>query len=265
MIALPYIISHEAADQKGKKVDRFSIYAHYVASGMFARGTCRVNIGLSDLDRDGKFNSDDSGRGTNLQIDLNADGKYWGRDEFHRTDEIIEICGGRFLVSALSNSRIEFTPTKLQLAYVGKPVPPFSFSLMNRSSHTAETLKGKPVVLDFWASWCVPCVANLSTLHRFRNEFGDRINIYSINVDKPTRRNLAENIIKQNQLEEISSIRGLGDADPLWKTFGGANLNRLSIPLYVLIDKDGTVRYVASGGDDLQELKQSIEKLPINN
>jgi len=47
---------------------------------------------------------------------------------------------------------------------------------------------------------------------------------------------------------------------PLWKTFGGANLNNLSIPLYVFVDKNGIIRYADNGGKDLNDLKSKIKE-----
>jgi hypothetical protein len=56
-------------------------------------------------------------------------------------------------------------------------------------------------------------------------------------------------------------MRGRGDADPLWKMFGGMEQNRLAIPLYVVVDAEGRLRYAANGGEDLAELRKTIKSL----
>jgi thiol-disulfide isomerase/thioredoxin len=213
------------------------------------------------MDRNGKFELTDSAGGTNFQIDANNDGKFWGKAEFHSTNEIVTLCGQNYLVSGLNNDRAEFTRTDLKLAKVDDPVPAFSFTLLDGRPVTDAALKGEVYVLDFWASWCIPCVKNLPHIVEFRDQNKDLVRVYSVNVDTARKRTSASEIIQKYGLAEFSTIRGLGDADPFWKTFGGANLNRLSIPLYVLVDKDGVVRYADNGGEGLIKLKQSIDKL----
>jgi thiol-disulfide isomerase/thioredoxin len=121
-------------------------------------------------------------------------------------------------------------------------------------------LKGKYYVLDFWASWCAPCVKNLSEVKTIREAYSS-ISVFSVNVDKVVRRKLAQKIIEENGIGDFTAIRGLGNDDTLWKSFGGASSNGLAIPLYVLIDKDAVVRYAGNGGEKLTELKLEIEKL----
>jgi hypothetical protein len=56
-------------------------------------------------------------------------------------------------------------------------------------------------------------------------------------------------------------MAGRGEADPLWKTFGRMEQNPLSIPLYVVVDRDGRLRYAGSGGDGLAELRAELVRL----
>ena len=68
-------------------------------------------------------------------------------------------------------------------------------------------------------------------------------------------------VIKKYQLTWLHVMNGRGDADPLWKMFGGMEGNRLSIPLYVLVDNSGQLRYAANGGKDLCELRTRLATL----
>lgn len=89
-------------------------------------------------------------------------------------------------------------------------------------------------------------------------EYKDKLSVFSINVDDPDRKSLADKIISEKQIAEYTTIRGLGDNDPFWKTFGSKSSN-LFIPLYVLVDDKGIIQYLGSGGDNLAEFRESIK------
>jgi thiol-disulfide isomerase/thioredoxin len=261
-INLPYSISYDRSEKKDKTRDYFFWQSHYRAAGELKFNDCSSPIFLQDFTADGVFDDADT-QATNLQIDRNRDGRIWGKEEHARSNEIIEFCGQNFLVAAMASdgSSITLQPTNLRIAKVGEKVPDFSLVLLNGKSITSESLQGKSYILDFWASWCVPCVENLPQVTNIKTQFENELSVISVNVDKPSRRSLAEQIIQKYQLFDFSVIRGLGEDDLLWKTFGGANLNRLAIPLYVLVDKNGTIRYANNGGKDLKDLREKILEL----
>lgn len=260
IIFLPFEISHQVYEKDGLTADFFKILPHYASAGTLSYKNCSSKISLLDMNFDGQFDFSDADGGTNLRIDQNNDGKFWGKEEYKKTNEIIEFCGQNFLVSSLNDADLTLTPTDLQLAKVGEVVPKFSFVLLNGETLSSDNLRGKHYVLDFWASWCLPCVENLPQINLLKKEYENKLAVFSVNVDGPARKHLAEKIISENRLFDFSAIRGLGNDDSLWKTFGGANLNNLSIPLYVFVDPDGIVRYAADGGKDLTDLKRKIKE-----
>lgn len=259
---IPFKVSHNKSDKKGMIIDQFFISPNYAAKGVLTYKNCSSEIILHDMNFDGKFSDSDAKRGTNLGIDFNKDDKFWGKDEFKKTDEIIEFCGQRFLISDLNSQSITFEPTDIKLAKVGEPVPDFSFSLLNNEIITSEKIKGKPFILDFWASWCSPCVKNLSKIAELENTFKNKLSVYSINIDEKENRDLAEKIINEKKIYDFSVIREMGDKDLLWKSFG---YTVHFIPAYILVDKDGIVRYANSGGDNLKDLKDKIAELKLEN
>jgi thiol-disulfide isomerase/thioredoxin len=254
---LPFEISHERVQIKDQAVDEFYISAHYLAMGILKYRNCSSKIALSDMDQNGAFDSADA-KGTNLEIDVNNDGKFWGATEFYKSVAIIEFCGQNFIVSGLNNSRIVFTRTNQKSVNVGAPVPSFSFALVNGARVTRESLMRGPYLIGFWASWCVPCVQELDRFNELRKQYADRVRVFSINVDDRSRRRLARSIVRDKGISEFTSIRGMGDADILWKSFGKPT--RLTIPLYVLVDGEGIVRYAGAGGANLSDVKDFLEK-----
>lgn len=259
VVFLPFEISHQTYEKKGVVMDSFLIIPHYVDGGTLSYKNCSSNIALSDMNFDGKFDISEAKFGTNFHIDRNNDGKFWGKEEHNKTNEIIEFCGQNFLISSLDNKSLTLMPTNLNLAKVGEATPEFTFTSLKGEVFDHQKLKGQFYLFDFWASWCVPCVENLPQIKSIEKENPNLI-IFSINVDEKARKDLVVEILDRFDLNKNAVIRGLGEEDDLWKTFGGVNNNH-SIPLYVLTDKDGIIKYSGAGGKDLIDLKTELKKI----
>ena len=68
----------------------------------------------------------------------------------------------------------------------GKPVPDFEITLLDGKEKVSnKSLKGKFYLLDFWATWCGPCVAEMENLHNAYQKFKDKnFVILSLSVDE---------------------------------------------------------------------------------
>ena len=55
---------------------------------------------------------------------------------------------------------------------------------------TAADLKARVVLIDFWATWCAPCLAQIPELKKLRATYGDRFEVLAISVDSRSRRDL---------------------------------------------------------------------------
>lgn len=100
-------------------------------------------------------------------------------------------------------------------------------------SLSLEEFRGRIVVLDFWAGWCAPCVAELPTLRRVVAEFGDeRVVVLGINLDRDVdafRAAVAEHGIDWPQIYD-------GSGGPI------GNLYRIAgIPMTYVINADGVI------------------------
>ena len=66
---------------------------------------------------------------------------------------------------------------------VGEPAPAFEGELLDGSgTFSSADLEGRPTIVNFWASWCVPCRDEAPMLSAAEERYGDRINFLGINI-----------------------------------------------------------------------------------
>ena len=262
--SLLYTIEYSRELDKSNTVqERVSWSPHYRAEGKIKINNCEALLVALDLNGDGRFDGQDFAQGTSIGLDRNADGRIWGREEWLSGNQIIEYCGRAFLVNGIdvNGSHISLIETSLRVPKIGERLPEFSLMTVEAKTIELHDLKGKIHLLDFWASWCKPCVEKFLLVKQLDARYGDELAIIGINVDENARLAMAHRIVKDYDLEWPQVMKGQGEADPLWKVFGSMENNRLAIPLYVLIDPRGILRYTGNGGEDLSEIRKVIEEL----
>lgn len=68
------------------------------------------------------------------------------------------------------------------LVQKGRVAPNFEVVDLNGNPFKLSDLKGKPVLLNFWATWCPPCKSELPEFERFFEEYGKQVHIVAINL-----------------------------------------------------------------------------------
>ena len=93
---------------------------------------------------------------------------------------------------------------------LGEAAPAFSAPLLNGDGDLSLfELEGRPVVLNFWASWCGPCEEEAPMLRKAEREYGDRIAFVGVNIKDA--RSDAEEFVDEWGLGELTHIRDEGD------------------------------------------------------
>jgi thiol-disulfide isomerase/thioredoxin len=115
--------------------------------------------------------------------------------------------------------------------------------------------KGKPMLVNFWASWCAPCVSEMPELSALAaKDGGKHINVIGIGIDSPT--NLKEFAAKMKVAYPLY-VGGMGGTD-LAKQLGSASGG---LPFTVLIGADGQVRKTYTGRLKFDQLSKDIAAL----
>ncbi len=135
-------------------------------------------------------------------------------------------------------------------ALEGKPAPAFELEGLDGKKVKLEDLKGSVVVLDFWATWCPPCVKGMPILDKVAKERKDKgLKVYAINVEED--KETIEAFMKERKLELSVLLDPEGETG---KAYGAS-----AIPETVIIGKDGTVKKVMVGLHPEEELSKLID------
>jgi thiol-disulfide isomerase/thioredoxin len=155
----------------------------------------------------------------------------YGKFNSYRCTLIILLC---LSFNALAKkSIVELNEGDIPPHYLGKTSKGEKIDLNN--------LKGKVVIISFWASWCKPCLQELPVLDSIQKKLGDKIKIIAINYKQD--RKLYRQI--RHKLKDINLIMLSDPMGSLGKKFGVK-----SIPNMFLISKDGTIAYHGVGYGD---------------
>jgi cytochrome c biogenesis protein CcmG/thiol:disulfide interchange protein DsbE len=107
------------------------------------------------------------------------------------------IMGGLIFLTGSTNTAATQTANYTALK-AGNPIPDFELTSLDNSSIHINQYLGKPVIINFWASWCIPCKQEMPLLeHYYQNQNGKLI-IIGVNNEEPA--NIARPFVLENQI-----------------------------------------------------------------
>jgi thiol-disulfide isomerase/thioredoxin len=137
---------------------------------------------------------------------------------------------------------------------LGKPMPELKVSDPLVKELKREDLKGKIVVLDFWATWCGPCIAAIPKNNELAKKYADQgVIVMGICSGRGQE--------KYQQIVETRGVQYPNVRDPDNKTAEAFNV--MWFPTYVVIDRKGNVRAIGVATDKVEDVvKRLLEEKP---
>ena len=171
-------------------------------------------------------------------------------EKANRTSARVFHCA--IVASLLATVLLASSHDSLAQSLVNRKAPHFvRHDLTGQSIDTAQ-LKGKVVLLNFWATWCPPCQIEMPMFSRWQKQYAPRgLEVIGISMDDDT-----SPVRKLVNALSIDYPIALGDA-ALGKRYGGV----LGLPLTFLIDRKGIVRSRFQGETDPRKIEASLQTL----
>jgi peroxiredoxin len=133
---------------------------------------------------------------------------------------------------------------------VGAKAPDFELKTLSGDAVKLSDLKGKKVMLNFWATWCPPCKAEMPAMEEFHKEAGDEVVILAVNIDPHLD---VKAFVDENG---ITFPIPLDTEDKVNETY-----QVLSIPTTYFIDTKGNIGNKFIGAMNLDAMKQYTKDL----
>ena len=134
--------------------------------------------------------------------------------------------------------------------YIGKPAPDFSLPDLAGQKCTLSEQRGKVVVIDFWATWCQPCLMALPLVDKVRLQYKDQpVVFYAINLEGRDKAEMVKRFVADKGYS-LPVLQGGRMGNGLDRVYGVTG-----IPTSFVVDQGGVIRFRHIGyGKDLDQL-----------
>ncbi|MBL9128840.1 MAG: TlpA family protein disulfide reductase [Verrucomicrobiales bacterium] len=134
----------------------------------------------------------------------------------------------------------------------GKPAPDFEVTALDGSRLRLSELRGRPVILDFWATWCGPCVMEIPHFSRLHEEAGADGPVV-VGLSREDRAVLKAFTRKQTLPYTVASVLDVDLPEPFSRV--------RALPTTFFVDRSGIIRRVLVGYHDFDALKREASAL----
>ncbi|MCG9881123.1 MAG: TlpA family protein disulfide reductase [Bacteroidia bacterium] len=132
----------------------------------------------------------------------------------------------------------------------------YPFRDKNGNEVYIDSLLGKYILIDFWATWCKPCIASFEKLKKLHKAYSDSLVILSINVDDSFVK-MVNFLNKRTDLNWNFYYNGLNESVL-------SRFDVVAYPHYAILDKEGHIMFKQIDGLNSKELLDLLNKININ-
>ncbi|MDG2213567.1 MAG: TlpA disulfide reductase family protein, partial [Verrucomicrobiota bacterium] len=142
-----------------------------------------------------------------------------------------------------------------KIRLIGKPLQNFSVKDHQTGKLISpKTLKGKVVLIDFWATWCGPCIAELPSIKAAYKKLAPKgFLVFGISLDDEKNQKKMETMIETREMNWLHHYDG-----KKWKNELAVKFGVHSIPASLLVDRQGIVRAVNLRGIEVAVLAEEL-------
>lgn len=172
-------------------------------------------------------------------------------DEPDSNWQLVAAVNPRF---ASAESADESNPQMDDSPLVGKPAPPFDLEMLGGGRFKLEEHRGSIVVLDFWATWCGPCMQSMPVVEKIVAEFADQgVRLVAVNLQEEPQAIDAK--LERLQLRLPVALDRDGAVAEAYEA--------RAIPQTVVIDREGHIAnlFVGGGSSLAEQLRESLRKV----
>ena len=152
------------------------------------------------------------------------------------------------LLYLITSSNLSYSDDNNQLQISKQPIniEPFKLIKENGVNEIISKTNGKIILLNFWATWCTPCIKEIPDLQKLKKEFNAKVDVFFISVDS----NFKESVPKFLKKNNFSNLKVYND-----EKLDISKFNVKIMPTTIIINKNFKEAYRVMGYVDWQSKK----------
>jgi thiol-disulfide isomerase/thioredoxin len=143
----------------------------------------------------------------------------------------------------------------ISIPAAAQTVPQLDLQDLQGGHHKLEEYKGKVVLLNFWATWCVPCASEMPLLGEMQKRYKDKIIVLAASIDDPVDRDKLQPFLHEHKADNLTLLVG-ASLDTLSDFRMG-----LALPATVFFDADGKIVSKSEGALKRPDLEHRLAEM----
>lgn len=178
----------------------------------------------------------------------------WTIEETDSLDKLFKIYR-KFTVDSINLNKITDKYLNLKGLTKGSVAPNFTIKNKNGESTSLKSLKGNVVYIDFWATWCEPCISEITPSKELQKKFTGK-DIKFVNICIESEHNSWVKMVSNKNIQGINLLVSKENENILKEAYFIQGL-----PRYVIIDKEGKIFDLSAKRPSNPELELDLMKL----